>query len=174
MLKKAITYEDLFSGEQVTQDFYFNLTKAELLEMEIKYEGKGGVAQYFKQIGESSDYEEIMDIFKKIILAAYGEKTPDGKFLKSKQISDSFGASNAYSELIMEFMTNTQSAIDFMKTIVPKDLREEVEKEQAKQPSVETVQIPKPEDVTVTQSTYISGMSVDELKAELERRAKEA
>ena len=38
MFKKPITWTD-YDGKEITEDFYFNLTRAEVMEMELGTEG---------------------------------------------------------------------------------------------------------------------------------------
>ena len=71
MLKKAITYTD-YNGVERTEDFYFNLSKAEVMEMELGT--VGGLAEMLKRIVDSQDVPALIKNFKEIILKAYGEK----------------------------------------------------------------------------------------------------
>lgn len=118
MLKKTITYTD-YNGVERTEDFYFNLTKSELAEMEATT--AGGFQQMLQGIIDAKDVPKIMEIFKEIVLRSYGEKTPDGKrFIKSKEISDAFSQTEAYDDLFMELLTNAEAASDFVNGILPK------------------------------------------------------
>ncbi len=122
MLKKTITYKD-FDGNERTEDFYFNLTEAELTEMQ--YSAEGGLQEKLQRIVKAQDKGALIRVFKEIILAAYGEKSDDGKhFRKSKEISDSFTATPAYSMLFMELATNEEAASNFVNGIVPASARE--------------------------------------------------
>lgn len=118
MLKKAITYTD-YEGNDRTEEFYFNLSKAELLEMELST--TGGLEKQINKIISSQDAPQIITMFKDIILKAYGEKSADGKrFIKSKELSDAFAQTEAYSELFMELATDADKAAEFINGIVPK------------------------------------------------------
>ena len=119
MLKKTINYTD-YNGMERTEDFYFNLNKAEVAEMELSTEG--GLAEMIQKIVSSKDTPSIVKIFKDLILKAYGEKTPDGKrFVKSKELSDAFAQTEAYSELFMELATDAETASAFVNGIMPTD-----------------------------------------------------
>lgn len=120
MLVKTITYED-YNGEERTEDFYFNLTKAECLELETSMDG--GLSAYIRRISAAQNGPEIMALFKKVILMSYGIKSPDGKrFEKSEKISKEFEETPAYSELIMEIVTGgAEAAAKFINAIVPED-----------------------------------------------------
>lgn len=120
MLKKTVTYTD-YNGVERTEDFYFNLSKAEVTEMELSVDG--GLAQMLENIVNSKDNKEIVRMFKELVLKAYGEKSPDGRrFIKNKELSDAFSQTEAYSEIFMELALNEQSAADFVNGILPKSL----------------------------------------------------
>lgn len=117
MLKKTITYND-YNGAERTEDFYFNLTKAEIMEMEMST--SGGLAEMITKIVATKDAPAIIKIFKELILKAYGEKSPDGKrFIKSEEISTAFSQTEAYSQLFMELATDADAASTFVNGIVP-------------------------------------------------------
>lgn len=133
MLKKTIKYTD-YNGVERNEDFFFNLTKAELMEMEMTT--TGGMAEMIKQIVKAKDTASIIKIFKEIILKAYGEKSADGKrFIKVNEnnipLSIGFSQTEAYSELFMELSTDADAAANFIKGIIPGDVEisdEELEK----------------------------------------------
>jgi hypothetical protein len=117
MLKKTITYVD-YDGNERTEDFYFNLTKAEVAEMEMSTEG--GMVKTLQKIVAEKDAKRIIESFKDLILRSYGEKSPDGKrFVKNQQVRDSFAQTEAYSVLFMELASNAESAATFVNSIVP-------------------------------------------------------
>ena len=123
MYKKTITYED-YNGDKVTEDFYFNLTKAELLEM--NFQASGGLENYARSIINTRDTATMMQIYKDLLLKAYGVKTPDGKhFMKTEQIRIEFECSPAYSELYTELLTSDKSAAEFFNGIIPKELEKD-------------------------------------------------
>ena len=120
MLKKTITYTD-FNGMERSEDFYFNLTKAEVMEMEMST--SGGLAEMITRIVAAQDQPSIIKIFKDLILKAYGEKSPDGKrFVKSEELSTAFSQTEAYSQLFMELATDAEAASAFVNGIVPADM----------------------------------------------------
>lgn len=124
MLKKTITYTD-YNGVERTEDKYFNLSKAEIMEMEMST--AGGFAEMVQGIVKAQDAPAIMKIFKDIILKSYGEKSPDGKrFIKSKELSDEFSQTEAYSDLFMELCTNAEASAAFINGIIPADVAEKV------------------------------------------------
>ena len=123
MLKKSITYED-FNGEEATEIFFFNLSKAELIEMELSH--KGGLSESLKEIAASEDGKRIIEEMKSIILTSYGKKSADGRrFMKSDQIREEFASSEAYSVLFMELVTDAEAAVAFVQGIIPKGMTDE-------------------------------------------------
>ena len=132
MLKKTITCKD-FNDEEITEDFYFNLNKSELMEMELGE--AGGYTTMIQKIVASKDAPSILKVFKQIIEKAYGEKTPDGKrFIKSEELSKAFEQTNAYDILFMEFISDPDSAAAFVQGIMPADVRSAIEKNE--QPAI--------------------------------------
>lgn len=122
MLKKTITYND-YNGVERTEDFYFNLSKAEMLEMEMGT--SGGLAEMIQKIVAAQDAPSIIRVFKDLVLKAYGEKSPDGKrFIKSEEISTEFSQTEAYSQLFMELATDAEAGAAFVNGIVPKEMAE--------------------------------------------------
>lgn len=120
MLKKTVTYTD-YNGVQRTEDFYFNLSKAEVTEMELSV--NGGFSTMVQEIVESNDGARIMELFKEMVLKAYGEKSADGKrFIKSKELSEAFSQTEAYSEIFMELATDDKAAADFVNGIMPANI----------------------------------------------------
>lgn len=117
MLKKNITYTD-YNGIERTEPFYFNLSKAEIMEMEMST--AGGLAERIQRIVETQDAPEIIKIFKELILKAYGEKSGDGKrFIKNPELTEAFSQTEAYSNLFMELATDAEAASQFVNGIVP-------------------------------------------------------
>lgn len=128
MIKKTISYTD-YEGKNRTEDFYFNLSKAELTEMELSE--KGGFEKYLEQIMKTEDNKELVRLFKEIILKSYGEKSLDGKrFIKSKELSEAFSQTEAYVELYMELVTDTDKAIEFCNGLMPSQIGDKITKEE--------------------------------------------
>lgn len=120
MLKKTITYTD-FNGVERTEDFYFNLSKAEIAEMELSVEG--GLAAKIDELVATNNAGKILQTFKDLILAAYGVKSEDGKrFIKNEELKTEFSQTEAYSELFMELATNSDAASNFVNNIIPASL----------------------------------------------------
>lgn len=118
MLKKTITYTD-YNGVSRKEDFYFNLSQSELMEMELGT--TGGFTSMVQRIVDTQDAPSLIKIFKELILKAYGEKSPDGKrFIKSEELSIAFSQTEAYTELFMELATNAESASAFINGLAPK------------------------------------------------------
>lgn len=118
MIKWPITYTD-YNGETHTEDFYFNLNKAEVMEMNL--EANGAYGEYLQRIVEQRDGKKIASTFKNLILQSYGEKSADGRrFVKSEELSRNFEQSEAFSELYMQLASDPDAASKFMEGILPK------------------------------------------------------
>lgn len=130
MLKKTITYTD-YNGVERTEDFYFNLSKAEVTQMEMGIDG--GLSAMIEKIIAAKNIPAIMDVFKDLILKAYGEKSADGKrFIKSEELATAFSQTEAYSDLYMELSTDAKKAADFVNGIIPERI---VDKNSTEKPS---------------------------------------
>lgn len=117
MLKRTITYNDYNDNER-TEDFYFNLSKAEIMELEMST--SGGLSETIQAIVAAQDAPSIIKIFKDLILKAYGRKSLDGKrFEKSPELSAEFSQTEAYSQLFMELATDADAAAKFVNGIIP-------------------------------------------------------
>lgn len=118
MLKKTVTYSD-FDEQQRTEEFYFNLTEAELTEMELSL--NGGLSQLLDKIVKEHNQKKIIEYFKEIVLKSYGEKSLDGRqFIKNDKIREEFASTAAYSVIFMELATDADAAAAFVNGIMPK------------------------------------------------------
>jgi hypothetical protein len=130
MLKKTIKYTD-YNGIEREEDFFFNLSKAEIMDMQMGT--AGGLAELIKTLVKTQNMPEIIRIFKEIILKSYGEKSADGKrFIKKdengKPLSQAFSETEAFSNLYMELATDSTEAAKFVNGIIPADM--EISEEQ--------------------------------------------
>lgn len=124
MLKKNIKYTD-YNGVERSEDFFFNLSKAEIMEMELTTEG--GLAAMIQKIIDTQDTPQLIKIFKKLVLDAYGERSADGKqFIKINdqgvRLANRFAQTEAYSTLFMELATDANAASEFVNEIVPSEM----------------------------------------------------
>lgn len=128
MLKKTITYFD-YNDVERTEDFYFNLSKAEIMEMEMGT--TGGLAEMINKIVQTQDAPAIIKVFKDLILKAYGERSADGKRFEKKNgaLAEAFVETEAYSQLFMELATDADAAARFVNGIIPKDMQQEAQKQ---------------------------------------------
>lgn len=131
MFKKTIKYED-FDGAIKTEDFWFNLTAAELIELQASLGGnaKNGFENFIRRAVSSGDQGEIVRVFKTIVLKAYGEKVLDAqgkeRFIKTTQATEAFASTEAYSALFMELATDGKKAAEFITAIAPKNAQEAI------------------------------------------------
>lgn len=131
MLKKIIPYTNYIDGSEITEDFYFNLNKAEIMKMQVTM--PGGLSEHLKRIVAAQDYPTIYETFEKIVLDAYGVKSPDGKrFMKNDPITGrklclDFKETEAFSNLVVELATDSKAATDFINGIIPADMSKQIE-----------------------------------------------
>lgn len=129
MLAKTVTYMD-YNGVERKETFYFNLTEAELTEMQMSE--YGGLTNMLQKIIDSQDSKAIMREFKKLILLAYGVKSDDGKrFIKNDQVREEFSQTEAFSEIYMELLTDSDAAAAFVNGIVPTKFAKALEQKAA-------------------------------------------
>ena len=127
MLKKTIKYTD-YNGVERTEDFYFNLNKAEIMEMQLTT--VGGLDAYLKKIISAQDMPTLMRIFKDLVLKSYGVKSDDGRrFIKNEKLREEFEQTEAYSILYMELSTDADSAAAFVNGIIPADVAKQLPKD---------------------------------------------
>jgi len=127
MLKKTIKYED-YNGDIRVEDFYFNLTRTELIEMEFVGSNGGSFTDSIRTLMSSPDNGEIIKTVKHIILSSYGEKSADGRrFVKNDEVREAFVQSPAYDALYMELSTDAQAASDFFNGLIPASISSQME-----------------------------------------------
>lgn len=142
MLKKTITYKD-FNGDEVTEDLFFHLSQAELVEIEVNHQ-PDGLAIHMQKMLDANDGRAIVTEFKDIILKAYGKKSSDGKrFIKNSLIREEFESSKAWETIFMELVTNPDSMNEFVIGIIPPELVAKAEELSAREE-------PKPEPIEMT------------------------
>lgn len=117
MFIKTITYTD-YDGLERTEDFRFNLTQAELVDMNVSMEGK--MDQILDRIIKEKDIKQVMERFKELIKLSYGVKSDDGRrFVKNQEVLDAFLQTPAYDKFFMELATDTDAAAAFVNGIMP-------------------------------------------------------
>ena len=120
MYKKTMETVD-FGGTKRTEDYYFNLTEAELMEMELTTDG--GYKEMIEKIMNKQDVKAMVEIFKTAICKAYGVLSPDGrKFVKNQSVLEDFMSTQAFSDLYMELLTDDKAAAEFFNNVIPKNL----------------------------------------------------
>lgn len=138
MIKKTVTYVD-YNGTERTEDFYFNLTKAELTEMNLST--TGGLEKMIQDVITAQDTPKIIAIFKELLLKSYGVKSADGRrFIKSKELSTEFSQTEAYPIIYMELLTDEGSADKFVTGILPEDMQPALQSALQKDTAVKNTQ----------------------------------
>lgn len=134
MLKKTITYTD-YNGQERTEDYYFNLNKAEIIEW-LTTAGDYTLDEVLEQMTKKMDVKGIMEAFRDLIYRAYGEKSLDGRrFIKTPEVKANFMETEAYSVLFTELVTDAKKAADFFNAIIPQDIGKEVERIMSEHPN---------------------------------------
>lgn len=126
MLKETITYHDL-DGNEITEDFWFNLFESEIIE--LNFSEKGGLEKYIEKITKAEDMKELIRLFKDVVLMAYGERGEDGKsFVKTEEAKKAFSQTEAYSNLFMKLATDDKEAARFIKAVCPNKMNQPQDK----------------------------------------------
>lgn len=137
MLKKTIKFTD-YNGVQRSEDFYFNLSKAELLEMEMGT--TGGFTETIRKMISAQDVPALARLFKELILKSYGVKSDDGKrFIKNEALREEFMQTEAFSDLYLELATDADAGAQFVNGIMPADIAAEAAKEAKKLAAAEAL-----------------------------------
>lgn len=123
MFKKTIKYED-FNGEQQEEDFYFHMSKAELIEMAAD----GDIQKRLQRIIESKDNRKIFDEFKALLANAVGLRSEDGRtFRKDDYARAQLMESPAFDELVLELCTDAKAATEFVTNLIPQKMQKELQ-----------------------------------------------
>lgn len=128
MLVKTIKYTD-YNGVTREEEFYFNLNKIELLEMEAKLDG--GIEGYVKNLVTTRDTGGLFDFICSLVQKAYGVKSADGrKFVKNEEVLADFVGTEAYTSLMEWLILDRKDAEDltnltaFLNGILPKEQKQ--------------------------------------------------
>jgi hypothetical protein len=164
LIKKTIKYKD-FNDEEVEETFYFHLSKADLIELEVSH--KDGLGEALQKVIAAKDNETLYREFKKILLMSYGKRSDDGKrFIKTQELRDEFQSTNAFSEMIMLLATDTDFATDFINNLTPAGMVEELTRQAAQagegSPEVSD-EVVKPEPRVLTRAD-VEAMSHEEFQ----------
>lgn len=165
MYAKTIKYTD-YNGNQREETFYFNLSKAELLDLE--WRTPGGLENYFKDVIATQNGQKLADTFKLLIEKSYGVKDPEGRrFIKNEEVLKNFTETEAYVELYMMLATDSKAGAEFINGIFPKDVVEEAkrqhdmaEKAGIKLVDTSTPVAPAPQAPTVSAAPMVEGQQV--------------
>lgn len=125
MYIKKLTYTD-YNGEERTETAYFNLTEAELAELNLSTDG--GYQEHLRRIVDARDVPSLAKEFKRLIKLSYGVKSPDGRrFIKNDTLVEEFLETEAYSQFFMELVTNEDAVTEFVMNIIPEKYRTQIE-----------------------------------------------
>lgn len=125
MIKKEVEFTN-YNGDTVKQSFYFDLSEAEVSELQVEHNGR--LTEYLQKIVDAQDSKEIVRYFKKLMILAYGEKSQDGNyFIKDEETKRHLIYSPAYSKIFMELATDDEAGAAFVQGILPPDLEKRAE-----------------------------------------------
>lgn len=128
MRKETISYVD-YDGNQRTEDFFFNITNAELAMLELSE--VGGFKKKMTRIIQAQDGPAILKAFRDIVKMSYGVKSDDGRrHIKSEEVFAEFAQTEAYSELIMRLLGDEKYAAEFIADVLPKEVAEKMAKQE--------------------------------------------
>jgi hypothetical protein len=136
LLRKVIRYKN-FNDEEVEEEFYFHLTKAELVEFQLSVNDEQGMYGHIERIVKEENRPELIKLFKSLLLLSYGKRSEDGRrFTKNEKLIEDFQATGAYSAALIDILSSTENAIEFYRGILPNDLTSEEAKEAGLEPKV--------------------------------------
>lgn len=139
MLKKTITYTNPFTDQEITEDHYFHISKADLVEMQMENlkepeivnpetgQTLEGYPAMLQRISNDQNGKEILVVVKDMVRRAYGKKVGD-RFVRSQEIWEEFSSSEAWSQLYFELCTDAEILATFVNGVFPGDMLEEVNK----------------------------------------------
>ena len=131
MLVKRITFTDYADGHERTEDFCFHISESELAKLNYEYEG--GLQKFWKKITDAEDGKAIADVIEQLINMSYGVRSLDGKyFRKSEEALLDFKSTDAYNKMFMELVTSDDTAIAFIKGILPAEMQKDINEEEIK------------------------------------------
>lgn len=134
MFVKSITYKD-FNGQTRTEEFYFNLTEAEVIEW-LTTNTEATLDEVLSQMRRKSDISGLLSATKDLIYRAYGEKSVDGRrFIKTPEVKANFMETNAYSTLFMELCTDAKKSAEFLNNIIPEEMASRIKDISSKNPN---------------------------------------
>lgn len=126
MYRKTLTFENS-EGEEITKNLYFRLTQAEIIDMEFN-DPNGSVVSMLRKMSNEKDMRVIVPLVKRFMLVSYCERQDDGTLIKNDRIREAFAASDEYSELFMELITDIDKLAGFINNIVPKSAQKDIDR----------------------------------------------
>ncbi len=123
MITRKIKYVDPITKEEVEEDFYFHFTEMELLRLNNAHKN---LQLEMERVNKGlATNKEITDLFEEFVSKSYGERTAEGRFVKSKEITEAFLVSEPYSKLVVSWFqgeTGADDAAQFLNSLMPPEL----------------------------------------------------
>lgn len=115
MITIPFTYVDFFGTER-TEEASFHFSSEEIISLEASK--NGGLIEWMKKCASTNNTEELMPVFRDVILKSYGEISADGRrFEKSPALSKAFSETPMFSQLIEKFFADVNYAADFFNKV---------------------------------------------------------
>lgn len=176
MFKKTITFTD-FNGKTQTKDFYFHISKAELLLLAA--EGQE-LLDRLQRMVDTKDMKAIYQEYTEIIRMGCGIRSEDGaQFIKTPEAQSALMNSPALDELIMELALAPDAGAAFIQQLFPPDvIKEIVDVAEKKAQNATVAELPEDnrpawlkENRTPTQAELID-MTAEELRLAFQQSGK--
>jgi hypothetical protein len=162
LLRKVIRYTN-FNDEEVEEEFYFHLTKAELVEFQLSVNDEQGMYGHIERIVAEENRPELIKLFKQLLMMSYGKRSEDGRrFTKNDRILEEFESTGAYSAALIEILSSTENAIEFYRGILPNDLTSAEAKEAGIDPRVTPLMVVEKEKIHEKDLVQMSGEKLGE------------
>lgn len=140
MFAREFTYIG-YDGKEKKDTYHFNLNEAELYELDLS--SIYGFTGQMERLLKAERTQEIVEMFKGIILGAVGEVSPDGRrFVKNEQIREDFYRSKAYAQLFVELVSSGEKFSEFLKAAIPEEIRKKMEADDASAKEADRLAIP--------------------------------
>jgi hypothetical protein len=162
LLRKVIRYTN-FNDEEVEEEFYFHLTKAELVEFQLSVNDEQGMYGHIERIVAEENRPELIKLFKELLQMSYGKRSEDGRrFTKNEKILEDFVSTGAYSAALIEILSSTENAIEFYRGILPGDLSAAEAREVGIDPKVTPLMVVEKEKIHEKDLVQMSGEKLGE------------
>jgi hypothetical protein len=146
MFPRTITWKDPFTQKEVSREFWFGITPAEIAEMKLAH--RKDLSEYLDAIIEAQDNRELILLYKALIEEGVGVRE-EARFLKARDYPDvhkDFFATGAYNQLFVDLLQSGDQGVKFLTDMFPMEFIHEWEaKHQKSYTDAELLELPEPE-----------------------------